>query len=79
MTYDNSALVVQTYLSRPPYRAIWLRMRSTIAAEFRSEIDKIFAELPIAAPREVSAQFQSDLQRVMAQTSSEVHAPVLSG
>jgi len=70
MSYDNSILIVNMWMTQPVHRAIWIGMRQTIAPEFRTEIDKVIAEQPVSAPRDMAAEFQNNLAQVMAQAGS---------
>jgi hypothetical protein len=65
MTFDSSMLGLRNVLGQPVFRAIWADT-ATVAPEFRVVVETMLAEVPIAKPLDVVAQFKASLAKVMA-------------
>ncbi len=66
MTFDTSMLGFRSALVRQPvFRAIWMDMAQTIAPEFRTVVETMLAEEPLAKPVDAVAHFNANLAKVV--------------
>jgi hypothetical protein len=54
------------WLSQPVYRALWVQASQGIGPEFRTAVDEMIKETPLAKPADHVVQFNADLAKVMA-------------
>ena len=66
-TFDTSMLAFKnTWLALPVYRALWFQSASSIGPEFRTAVDAMIRETPLATPVDLVATFQANLTKVTA-------------
>jgi hypothetical protein len=66
-TFDVSMLALKnSWLSLPVFRALWIQVAPMIGPEFRTAVDAIIKETPLAKRVDIVAQFNADLVKVMA-------------
>jgi hypothetical protein len=64
-TLENTLGLVRSVLAQPVYRAVWWSSSHTYSAEFAAYVDRLVADVPIAEPRDVVAQFQANLAKAL--------------
>ena len=66
-SYNSALLAIRTYwLVQPVYRALWRRAAASVDPQFRSVIDTIVSDAPLAKPTDATSRFEADLAAVMA-------------
>ena len=64
VTLENSETVLRYVLSQPVYRALWINTRAGYSAEWRTYVDKLIADVPLAAPVDNVVAFQRTLAAI---------------
>jgi hypothetical protein len=63
--FDATMGGVKFWLSQPAFRAIWKSGRLSYAPEWRSYIDALIEETPLAQPVDTVAEFKANLAEVL--------------
>lgn len=63
--FDNVLEACKGLLSERVFRAVWLTIRRGYAPEWRDYVDRLTAELPLAEPIDLVAQFEARLAEVV--------------
>jgi hypothetical protein len=69
---DYGTGVVRGLLGFPAFRALWPRLRPTLAPDTASFVDTFIAEVPLAQPIDRLAQYRSALSEIMHPNMSAV-------
>jgi hypothetical protein len=65
LTFDNVLEGSKPLLSQRVFRAVWLNNRLSYAPEWRGYVDRLIAELALAEPIDLVAQFEARLADVV--------------